>query len=89
MWNLKSNTKKGEGFRDAENSSLVARGGLMWAKQVEVVKRSKLAALKWMPWRCDVQHGDYNEFCIVYLKVGKTNVPHNQKIVIIYGDGYY
>ena len=46
MWNLKSNTKKGEGLRDAENSSLVARGGLMWAKQVEVVKRSKLAALK-------------------------------------------
>ena len=42
-----------------------------------------------MPWRCDVQHGDYNEFCIVYLKVGKTNVPHNQKILMIYGDGYY
>ena len=46
MWNLKSNTKKGEGFRDAENSSLVARGGLMWAKQVEVVKRSKLLVIE-------------------------------------------
>ena len=91
MWNLKSNTKKKGGgrFRDAENSLVVSKGGLMWAKQVEVVKRYKLAVLKWIPWRCNVQHGDYNEFCIIYFKVGKKNSPYSKKIVMIYGDGYY
>lgn len=44
------------------------------------------------PWGCNVQPGDYSEYCIVYLKVAKRvglrSSPHKKKkIVTTCGDG--
>ena len=46
MWNLKIDFFKA--FSDAKSNLVVARGGLMWAKWMKVVKRCKLPALKLM-----------------------------------------